>query len=528
MGGQTYLGQMLIEAGLLDAYQVRSALGRQKKFGGRFASNVRALGFLPERTLVIFLAKQNGVPGLAISQSVIRLTNLDLVPREVAENHNVVPVRTEGNRVLLAMANPTDMAVADEIQFLTGLRVVEHVALHSSISDALRESYALRSDASKEYYFGDEVSMERPKDPLGYAEIVTGDSEFEDVAASDISAPPEEEEAPFQMQGAGPILDLEELENPAPPQDDQILFEDPVVATQAEESSSVGAAPAMTADGIPASAADRGIVDLDAEAAAGPQRKILVVDDEEEILTMVQRLLEKKGYLVAVARRGTEALEQIRTESPDLILLDAMLPEVHGFEICQKVKASKRFAHVPVIIVSAIYKGWRFKQDVRSLYGADGYVEKPFKIPDLLKEIEQVLAAADAEPIAEDGEGSEEVAEAAKRAYDAGLAAYQNKDHQAAIQFFSDAVLLSPLSSQLHFYLGNLYTQINQLYQAITEYEKTIELAPQFFPALKNLALLYQKMGFRNKSLEMWERSLRACEDDAMKTKIKSQIVELL
>jgi len=500
---EKYLGHMLVEEGLLDAYQVRSALGRQKKFGGRFASNVRALGFLPEHTLVVCLARQLGVPGIDIGHSVFKLTNLDLIPREVCESHVIAPMRVEGNQIYLAMANPTDIGVADEVQFLTGLRILEHVALHGAISDMLREAYALRSDFSKEYYFGEDVSAVVPKDPLGYLEVLTADSELE-LPASAGAMTAAEAEAAGQLQAIqapGPELDLSDL-TPAP--EGEVVFDAPVAAPAAE---------AAAADEPPAAG------DLS-------KGRILVVDDEEEILVMVRRLLEKKGYSVVTAQRGTEALEKIRSEKPDLILLDAMLPEVHGFEICQKIKASRTFASVPVIIVSAIYKGWRFKQDVRMLYGADGYVEKPFKIPDLLKEVERLLAGR--EEKAQSDEETEDVAETAKRAYHDGLNAYQQKDYKAAIDHFSEAVQLSPLSSQLHFYLGNLFTQTEKLYEAITEYEKTIELSPQFFPALKNLALLYQKMGFRNKSLEMWERALRACDDEAMKDKIKEQIVQLL
>ena len=503
MTEEKYLGHMLVEAGLLDAYQVRSALGRQKKFGGRFASNVRALGFLSERTLVICLAKQLGVPGVDIGHSVVKLTNLDRIPREVCESHNVVPMRIAGNQLFLAMANPTDIAAADEIQFLTGLRIVEHVALHAAISDMLREAYALRADFSKEYYFGEDVSVSVPKDPLGYLEVLTGDSEMEGPAPDDAETAQEYDTPP--IQAAGPELDLSDL-TPAPEGD--VVFDAPVSAPAGAAASRAPATEAQPASGAPVKA------------------RILAVDDEEEILVMIRRLLEKKGYGVVVARSGVEALEKIRSEKPDLILLDAMLPEVHGFEICQKIKASRTFADVPVIIVSAIYKGWRFKQDVRTLYGADGYVEKPFKIPDLLKEVERLLAGREQEQ--EGGADKEDVAESAKRAYQDGLKAYQNKDYPEAIERFTEAVRLSPLSSQLHFYLGNLYTQTSKLYEAINEYEKTIELAPQFFPALKNLALLYQKMGFRNKSLEMWERALRACDDDAMKDKIKKQIVQLL
>ena len=64
---------------------------------------------------------------------------------------------------------------------------------------------------------------------------------------------------------------------------------------------------------------------------------------------------------------------------PDLVILDGMLPEVHGFEICRQLKTSERFRHIPVIMVSAVHIGWRFAADVKEKYGADDYLEKPFE-----------------------------------------------------------------------------------------------------------------------------------------------------
>ena len=63
------------------------------------------------------------------------------------------------------------------------------------------------------------------------------------------------------------------------------------------------------------------------------------------------------------AMRGREALDALRTSQPDLVLLDAMLPEIHGFEICRQIKQSAQYQHVPVVIISAIYTGGTFIRD---------------------------------------------------------------------------------------------------------------------------------------------------------------------
>ena len=115
---------------------------------------------------------------------------------------------------------------------------------------------------------------------------------------------------------------------------------------------------------------------------------VLAVDDDEGILRVMEMMLQTKRYRVITARTGREALAKVRESMPDLVILDGMLPEVHGFEICRQLKTSERFRHIPVIMVSAVHTGWRFAADVKETYGADDYVEKPFETADLLRRVE--------------------------------------------------------------------------------------------------------------------------------------------
>ena len=84
---------------------------------------------------------------------------------------------------------------------------------------------------------------------------------------------------------------------------------------------------------------------------------ILIVEDEESLLKLESILLTTKGYLVCGATTGTAALEAVSEEKPDLILLDAMLPEMDGFEVIQKIKANQDWRNIPIIVVTA--KGCR-------------------------------------------------------------------------------------------------------------------------------------------------------------------------
>jgi DNA-binding response OmpR family regulator len=238
------------------------------------------------------------------------------------------------------------------------------------------------------------------------------------------------------------------------------------------------------------------------------------------------RLLEKsltaEGFRVITASRGLEALQAVKQHTPMLVLLDAMLPEIHGFEICKKIKKSKRFGSVPVIMISAIYRGWRFAEDVKQTYGADDYFEKPFRIVPLLRRVRELVGVG---PSSAEQQKDQQ---AANEAYRKGVALYKEKKHDDAETFLREACQLDPFSANVHFALANVLLAKNQVYHAMKEYETTIELKPDLFAPLRNLAILYQKKGFRNKAVEMWERALRCSPDEGTREQVREQLLKLL
>lgn len=118
--------------------------------------------------------------------------------------------------------------------------------------------------------------------------------------------------------------------------------------------------------------------------------KVLVVDDDPYILMSLEFLMKKSGYEVLIARNGTEALEHIRTEHPHLVLLDIMMPDVDGYEICKTIKTTASLKDIKVIFLSAkttddaIQKGLAL--------GAEQYVTKPFSTKQLVADVKALLA----------------------------------------------------------------------------------------------------------------------------------------
>jgi len=120
---------------------------------------------------------------------------------------------------------------------------------------------------------------------------------------------------------------------------------------------------------------------------------ILVVDDEAAVTDLLAYNLRKAGYEVLCAADGRQALKLARESSPDLILLDLMLPEVDGLEVCRELRKS---SSVPIIMITAL--GEEIDRVVGLELGADDYIAKPFGVRELLARVKAVLRRAAAQP----------------------------------------------------------------------------------------------------------------------------------
>jgi DNA-binding response OmpR family regulator len=119
-------------------------------------------------------------------------------------------------------------------------------------------------------------------------------------------------------------------------------------------------------------------------------KKILIIDDDKDMINLLQLRLEQQGYQVISARDGASGYELIEKENPDLIISDLLIPRLHGFELCKKVKENAQLRHIPIILMTAVYKKTSYKVEGKK-YGADDYIQKPFEFPDLLAKIERLI-----------------------------------------------------------------------------------------------------------------------------------------
>jgi len=493
MSDKKQIGKILLRQRALSPEQLDRALSEQK--GGRLASQLAADGTISDVAALKALSEQHGIPGIDLTQICLKLDDLELLPREIAEKHLILPVLVRDDRLFIAMANPREKKVIDELEFVTGKKVYPYVALDAALAHVIEEAYGrkARGDA---YYVGPNCPAEvlaklnldsdgtalssEPSGPLDFGALPQGSRPMDapglvvDDNASEISRSEDIEESAF-----------------------------------GETSRELSVVAELPGEGAPIVAADGA-------------KTILIIDDEAEIRKMLSRLLSHKGYRVLEAERGHQALRMVKEYAPDLIVLDAMLPEVHGFEIARRIKGSQRYGHIPIIMVSAVYRGWRYAEDLKQTCGVDHFIEKPFKISEVVAAVEACLIPGKGDIERPDVTGE------AEEALNAGVAAYKAGRLDEAIGHLARGVGIDPLAYRLHFHLGLLYGKKGQVYDAISELETAVKINSQHFAAVKNLAILYQKAGFRNKAVETWERALTLAADEPTRASIKEHLLNLL
>src|SRR6187431_2250482 len=145
------IGKILLRQRAISQDQLDRALADRK--GGRLASRLAADGTITDVSALKALSEQHGIPGIDLNQICLRLEDLDLLPREIAEKHLILPVLVRDDRLFIAMANPREKKVIDELEFVTGKKVFPYVALEGPLSAVIEEAYD-RKTRGEDFYVG--------------------------------------------------------------------------------------------------------------------------------------------------------------------------------------------------------------------------------------------------------------------------------------------------------------------------------------------------------------------------------------
>jgi CheY-like chemotaxis protein len=519
------LGRVLLRSGVLTEESLADVLDNQRHTLP-FGSLCYVLGLSDEEPLVRGLSKQRGVPGIVLDRCVIRLSVLSGIPRDVSLRHGILPVFEDANRLFVAMQDPSETEILREIGFIKGKAVVPHVGLHITIARALRLAYASASRGETFWYGPKVVGREATESP-GRLVVV---SDVDQMGPVD-----------HRSQAMNKGADYEELTDITRELFDEDSSEPVTVGIHdtaetgesshaAVASADLGRPPTLDSstggssmEALPTPSA--GVIDLDtglgvtsrapATPRVGGPPRALIVDDDFATRHLLVKALSPSGYVTDTAASGMEAIKRLRANPPDAVIIDIMLPEIDGFQICRSIKTSRKYRHIPVILISAVIDSGRVTEDVLVRYGAEAYFEKPINTDKLKKRLAELLAErVPTNESAAGGYGDEESFEQALELYRVGRI-------DDAISALRTGLAVDPLSTKHHFVLANLLQKQNLIYEAIDEYEATVNLKPDYFPALSRLAYLYYKKGFSAKAIETWRRSLPHCPDPALRQNIE-------
>jgi type IV pilus assembly protein PilB len=179
------IGEILVRESIISATQLRQAQEEQRGSGKRLAYSLAKLGILGEKELTDFLAKQYGVPSISLSEFEIDPEVIDLIPKEVASKHTVLPVQRAGSTLIVAMSDPSNIYAIDDLKFLTGLNIEPVVTTDAAIEEAITRYY----EAPEQFDTYDEVIGD-----LDFEDIDFGEDGEEDFNVLDSQA--EAEQAP--------------------------------------------------------------------------------------------------------------------------------------------------------------------------------------------------------------------------------------------------------------------------------------------------------------------------------------------
>jgi DNA-binding response OmpR family regulator len=510
------LGRLLQKSGALTDSDLADVLEHQRQ-ALPFASLCYALGHLDEATLVRALSRQRGVPGVVLDGGVIALSVLAGVPCEHALRYRILPVYEDERRLFVAAEEPTpNGGFLRELEFVKGKTAVLHVALHVTLARTTRACY--RALAAGHTHFVGLLAARIGGDVAGRMQVV---SDVDSIAA--------DEPAALAHQAlVGEITkeiiddDLLEIIEASDTETDTDTVEDDTSVRDlpgvTPPGSTGGTTPLSQVELEPR--AQSQVIDLDEEPSDGLRRRragaggVLIVDDDFATRHLLVKVLQPQGYVTSMAASGSEAVRLLKAEPPSLVVLDVMLPEIDGFQICRAIKQSRRYRAIPVILMSAVIDSGRVTEEVLRRYGADAYFEKPLDTDRLRRRIAELLrgqppAAADADAAATDD------------GFEKSLELYREGDINSAMVSLRAGIEHDPLSAKHHFVLANLLQKKSLIYEAIDEYEATVDLKPDYFPALTRLAYLYYKQGFSAKAIETWRRSLPYCPDPALRQNIE-------
>jgi CheY-like chemotaxis protein len=455
---------------------------------GDVASAALRLGLANEADLARALAELHGCPAVDFSKSVVPTANLEVVAAAFCRERRVLPVSVSRSEIVLAMADPEDHALADEVRFVTGRNVLRYAAVPAAIDRTLD---ALVRDKSRALVWRGPQAPALPDPAAAWVGVVHGAKH-----ESGIDLP--------EATGSMELVGLADAVEPTP-------FSAPSPARRARPASVPVARP-------PPPLAGDVTVRLE---GVGAGKLVLVGDSAQESREEATGLLARLGCTVLQAANGRAALDVTREARPDLVLLDAMLPMMPGFEVCRAVKGDPVLRPTPVVLASGVHRGL-VAADVKAAFGADAFLEKPWRPDEVVRTAKVLLLGPSGDPV---DAAARAAAEAAWRR-GAQLLTAGRVDEAAAI--LREAAAKDDLSAEAHYYFGLALARQGLLFEAVAALARAAELRPDVDAAHQVLAQAFEQLGFMKSAQQAWARAIETCKDEKRKSDMQVRLMQLL
>jgi CheY-like chemotaxis protein len=477
----------LVKTGALTAQGAAQALAAAQD--GDVASAALRLGLATEGALVRALVDIYDCPGVDLSRSVVPVSNLAVVAFGFCRQQRVLPVSVGKAELVLAMADPENVTLADELRFVTGRKVLRYAAVPAAIERAI--DGLLREKQRFAPTWRGPQAPALPDPDAAWVGVVhrTGKSD------------------PFELPEASEEIELvpisQALETP-------FAAPSPARLTRPAE---LRASPVATHG-------DAGPPTLRLEGA-GAGKLVLVADGSGEAREELAEALGKIGCTVLQAANGRAALDITREARPDLVLLEAMMPMVQGFDVCRAIKGDPVLRQTQVVLMSGVQRG-SVAADAQRAFGADAFLEKPLRREEVTR-IAKVLLLGPAGDPADAGRRA-----AAATAWRAGAVALQAGKMEEATSRLREACATDEFCAEAHYYLGHALARQGLLFEAAAAYSRSTELRPDVDAAHQYLAQTWEQLGFQKSAREAWARAIETCTDEPRKLAMRARLLKLM
>jgi CheY-like chemotaxis protein len=514
------LADLLQAARVMSLHEWSDLRGRAPSLGvaGVYAA-LTARALASERAVADVLAVRFGAPVVVLAESTLDLAALDVVPDALLDEHDVLPLLFDDEVLTVASAAPDREPADRALGAVGGRRVLVVGSVAPILAEVRTAARAARRTGARVWrgarsgHDAPGLALARPQ-PLPAADAVARalgdilDAALEAPAPRAAPTPPELAAETSPNTEGIPRTASRKLATLRLKQVVRGTAEGGVVSASSTSPASLAAA------ALPASAPAG---PLPAEpTGAGP--RALVVEDDDAIRAMLVRALTADGLVVEEAGDGRVAMALIRRTRPDVVVLDAMLPEIHGFDICAALKRSESWAAIPVLMISAVFRGLEHARTIQEVHGAEAFIEKPFD----LRHVRHVVAELLQRPRPQTPPADSE--DAAARARVEALQAQARGDAHAAIEACRRWVVVDPFAPDGWYLLGTALSHVGDPLGAMHAFERAATYGRDVFPAHVALAQAYEGLGFLRRARATWSRALACAPDPVMAARIREAL----